>query len=255
MEGKIQLSVAIITKNEAERLPECLKSISFAEDIVVVDSGSTDKTLEILNGFGCRVFVEEWKGYGPQKNSAVQKCKYDWVLILDADERIPEEASAEILRIMNSSNRADAYRFPRKSFFHGKWIRCCGWWPDRQTRLVRKSKGQFHSIVHESWVTTGSVKNLEVCLKHYPFDNYSAMLRKLDEYSSLSAEELYRQGARASFLKAFLYGLAMFLRCYVAKKGILDGLDGFAISLTKAGGSLFKYAKLIELQRNHGGGA
>ncbi|MCL0061728.1 glycosyltransferase family 2 protein [Thermodesulfovibrionales bacterium] len=117
--NKLTLSVAIITKNEEERLPDCLRSVSFADDIVVVDSKSTDKTVEIAKEFGCRVFVEDWKGYGPQKNSAIDKCKHDWVLVVDADESIPEEAKSEIVRIVNAtSNSADAYSFPRKKTFY-----------------------------------------------------------------------------------------------------------------------------------------
>lgn len=143
MDRKAQLSVAIITKNEEKRLPDCLKSVSFANDIVVVDSGSTDRTVEITKEFGCRVFVEEWKGYGPQKNSAVKKCKYEWVLIVDADERIPEETGHEIMKILSSSDSADAYSFPRKNFFHNKWIRHCGWWPDRVIRLFKKIKEEL----------------------------------------------------------------------------------------------------------------
>ncbi|MCL0086518.1 glycosyltransferase family 2 protein [Thermodesulfovibrionales bacterium] len=119
--NKLTLSVAIITKNEEERLPDCLRSVSFADDIVVVDSKSTDKTVEIAKEFGCRVFVEDWKGCGPQKNSAIDKCKHDWVLVVDADESIPEEAKSEIVRIVNAtSNSADTYSFPRKNFLYGK---------------------------------------------------------------------------------------------------------------------------------------
>ncbi|MCL0071477.1 glycosyltransferase family 2 protein [Thermodesulfovibrionales bacterium] len=135
---KVPLSIAVITKNEEERLPDCLRSVSFADEIVVVDSKSTDKTVEIAKEFGCRVFVEDWKGYSSQKNSAIDKCKHDWVLVIDADESIPEETKNEIVRIINATaNSADAYSFPRKNFFHGKWIRHSGWWPDRVVRLFK----------------------------------------------------------------------------------------------------------------------
>jgi len=122
---RFKLSVAIITKNEEDRLSACLKSVSFADDIVVVDSGSTDRTVKIAKEMGCRVFIEEWKGYGPQKQSALQKCKNEWVLIIDADERIPEETKEKIMEIVKNP-LADAYSFPLKNFFHKKWIKHCG---------------------------------------------------------------------------------------------------------------------------------
>jgi len=247
--NKIPLSVAIITKNEEENLPDCLKSVYFADDIVVADSGSTDRTVEIAKEFGCRVFIEEWKGYGPQKNSAIDKCKHDCVLVLDADERIPEGTREEIIRIITTPDSADAYSFLRKNFFHGKWIRHCGWWPDRVKRLVKKGKGRFHSIVHEKWITTGSVKDSKVHIEHHSFNDYSEMLRKLDEYSTLAAAELYNAGFKPSILAPFYHAISMFFKTYILKMGLLDGLDGLVIAFTAASGSFFKYAKLLELQR------
>jgi len=154
---KLPLSVAIITKNEEERLPDCLKSVSFAEEIVVVDSGSTDRTIAIAEGFGCRVFVEDWKGYGPQKNSAVQKCSREWVLLIDADERIAPETAETIPKVLEHAQAA-AYSFRRKNYLHGRWLKHSGYWPDRQVRLVRKSEGQFVGEIHERWETAGPVR-------------------------------------------------------------------------------------------------
>lgn len=251
MEQKPPLSIAIITKNEEKRLPECLQSVSFADDIVVVDSGSTDRTVQIARDFGAKVFVEEWKGDGPQKNSAVAKCKHDWVLILDADERIPEETKRAILKIVNDRNSADAYLMPRKNFLHGRWIRHSDWWPDKVVRLVRKSKGTSKAVTHSRWETTGVTAPLEVPMEHHSFENYSAMLKTLDTYSTVLANELYEKGRRTNPLMPALRAAFMFIRVYILKRGFLDGFDGFVIAVTKAGGTFFKYAKLLELQRKY----
>ncbi|MDP2753539.1 MAG: glycosyltransferase family 2 protein, partial [Nitrospirota bacterium] len=154
---KIPLSVAVITKNEEKQLPDCLKSVAFADDIVVVDSGSTDRTVEIAKEFGCRVFIEDWKGYGPQKNSAIEKCKYDWIFLLDADERVASELK-ELIIMVTEKPDADAYSTKRKNYLHGKWLKHSGYWPDRQIRLVNKTKGLFQSVIHEKWITNGRVQ-------------------------------------------------------------------------------------------------
>ncbi|MCL0072315.1 glycosyltransferase family 2 protein [Thermodesulfovibrionales bacterium] len=232
--NKLTLSVAIITKNEEERLPDCLRSVSFADDIVVVDSKSTDKTVEIAKEFGCRVFVEDWKGCGPQKNSAIDKCKHDWVLVVDADESIPEEAKSEIVRIINATpNSADAYSFPRKNFFHGKWIRHSGWWPDRGIRLFKKSKGRTNnSLVHESIEVNGTIKNLSTPIIHNSIKDLTFVLEKINIYSSLEAENLFRKGKQSSAFKAFFRGIMAFLKLYFLKRGFLDGHEGFVISFS-----------------------
>jgi len=244
----IKLSVAIVTKNEEENLPECLKSVSFSDDIVVVDSGSTDKTLDIAKDFGCRVFIEDWKGYGPQKESAIRKCLYDWVLILDADERLPKETQVEIEDTLKDPQYF-AYSFPRKNYFHGRWIRHSGFWPDRVVRLVRKDKGRFISVTHERWSTEHPTGALNCPIEHFSFSDYSDMLTALQSYSSSVAAEMFNSGKRSSPIGAISHGLGMFLKAYFLKLGFLDGFDGLVIALTKAGGSFFKYAKLYELQR------
>lgn len=244
----IPLSAAIITKNEEDRLPECLRSISFCRDIVVVDSGSTDRTVGVAQDFGCRVFREDWKGYGPQKNSALSRCRHDWVLLLDADERLGEggiEAVASVLR----KPEATAYTLKRKNFLHGRWLRHGGQWPDRQVRLVNRLCGEFRSVIHERWETDGPVADLDACIEHRAFGGYADMLRTMDEYSTVAARELYAAGRRANVLSPAWHGAVMFLKIYLIERGLLDGMDGFVTALTKAGGSFFKYAKLLEMQR------
>jgi glycosyltransferase involved in cell wall biosynthesis len=245
---RIPISVIIVTKNEEKRLSACLKSISFAKDIVVIDSGSEDKTIEMAKSFGCRVFIEQWKGYGLQKQSALQKTIYKWVLSLDADERIPPKTAQAIIQTMQEPN-AQAYSFPRKNFLHGKWIKHSGWWPDRVVRLFDKTYGEFKEKVHESWVTKGKIVHLNSQIEHYSFKDYCQMIKKLDEYSTITSKELFNRGIKTNPLDPLIHGWWMFIKTYFLKLGILDGFDGFIISLLNAGGSFFKYAKLLELQR------
>ncbi|MDA8079481.1 MAG: glycosyltransferase family 2 protein [Nitrospiraceae bacterium] len=246
---KVPLSVAVITKNEEKNLPRLLESVAFAAEIVVVDSGSADRTVEIAKQAGCRVFVEDWKGDGPQKNSAIDKCSHEWVLVLDADERIPEDTGLEIKRIVADPSSADAYRFPRKNFFHGRWIRTCGWWPDRIIRLFRKHTGRYTAITHGRWETTGSLADTALPIEHFSFTGYTHMLRVLEVRSRDMAQELYDEGRRATVLSPFLHGIAMFFKVYIQKRGFIEGFDGFVIALTRAGGTFFKYAILLEIQR------
>ncbi len=246
--SKIGLSVIIITKNEERNLPDCLKSVSFADEIIVIDSHSEDKTVEIAKKFGCKVFIESWKGYGQQKQSALEKTCYRWVLSIDADERIPPETANTIKQILQSP-KAVAYSFPRKNYFHGKWIKCCGWWPDRVVRLFDKYSGRFKGIVHESWQTNGKIIHLDVPIEHYTYKNYSHIIQKMNIYSTLTAKELYKKNKTVSFISPIIHGCWMFMRSYFLKKGFIYGLDGLVISLMNATVSFFKYAKLLELQK------
>ncbi|MGC2064095.1 MAG: glycosyltransferase family 2 protein [Thermodesulfovibrionales bacterium] len=250
---KLPLSVAIITKNEEEMLPDCLRSISFADDIVVVDSESTDRTVEIAKEFKCRVFTEPWKGFGPQKMSAVEKCRHDWILIMDADERIPAETKEAIISVINGTDTADAYSFPRKAFYNGRWIRHCGWWPDEIIRMFRKDKGSVSNrAVHEGVEVMGMVAKLSAPIVHYPMPNIEAVVAKIRLYSSLGAKELLTAGKSSSFSKAFLHATASFIKSYFFKLGILDGGPGFLISYTGAATTYYKYIRLIELRKAKG---
>jgi glycosyltransferase involved in cell wall biosynthesis len=247
MNNNMPFSVAIITKDEEKKLPLCLDSVSFSDEIIVVDSGSTDRTVEIAQKFGCRVFSEDWKGYGPQKNSAIEKCKYEWVLLLDADERLAAGAKEVIEKVQWT--QATAFRFRRKNYLHGRWMKHSGYWPDWQIRLIDRTRGSFEGNLHERWVTDGPVVDLDACIEHYAFSDYSDMLKTLDEYSSVIARELYVSGKRANALTPLCHGTGMFIKIYFLERGVLDGMDGFITALLKAGGSFFKYAKLLELQR------
>ncbi|MBA4374051.1 MAG: hypothetical protein C0402_14465 [Thermodesulfovibrio sp.] len=245
---KAPLSVAIITGNESKMLAACLESVSFADDIVVVDSESTDQTVDIARRFNCRVFVEPWKGFGRQKMSAVEKCRHDWVLIVDADERIPEETKEAIVKAIQGADTADGYSFFRKAFFNGKWIKHCGWWPDEIVRLFRKEKGRVTDrAVHESIEVMGSVRRLSGPILHYPAEDTDALLKKISAYSTLGARELAKSGQKATASKAFTHALTSFVKSYFIKKGFLDGREGFIISITGSVTTFYKYIKLMEL--------
>lgn len=242
------LSVAIITKNEEERLPDCLKSVHFADDIAVIDSESTDQTIAIAKNMGARVFIEPWKGYAQQKQSAVDHCLYDWVLILDADERVPPATAAKISETLKTvSAETAAFGFNRKNILHDKWIKHCGWYPDRIVRLVNRKIGKFDECyVHESWHTQGKVAMLETDIEHISFRDYSEMIVKMEHYSSLAAKEFLKNQKSVNRFSPLFHGLWMFFRTYFIELGLLEGFDGFMISTLNAGGSFLKYAKLIE---------
>lgn len=243
------ISVAIITKNEAKRLPDCLRSVSFADEVIVVDACSEDHTVEIAKSLGASVFIEPWRGFSVQKQSAVDHCRNKWVLILDADERVPPETASCIKEITrNSAKGASAYSLKRKNYLHGRWIKSCGWWPNRVIRLVDRSQGAFDGkSVHESWRTTGSVIPLETSIKHLSFSNYSDLIKKMDHYSSLGSVSLHNETNSTNPFRALARGSWMFFKTYFLELGCLDGFDGFIISITNAGGSFFKYAKYREL--------
>jgi (heptosyl)LPS beta-1,4-glucosyltransferase len=242
-------SVAIITKNEADRLPVCLGSLSFAEEVLVVDSGSEDDTVKIANSFGCRVILEEWRGYAKQKQFAVDNCRNDWVLILDADERVPPVTGKKIKEILARPGRQfTAYSFLRKNFFHDRWIRHCGWWPDRIVRLVNRRQGRFSDhLVHEHWISDGNIQELDDAIEHNSFRNYSDIIQKMDTYSSLAAQDMLKRGKRARCYSPLFHGIWMFFKTYIFEMGVLERFDGFVISILNAGGSFLKYAKLREL--------
>ena len=250
-EGRIPLSIAMITRNEAMNLPGCLGSVSFADQVVIVDSGSTDDTVGVASRFGCDVYVESWHGFGPQKQLAVDRCRNAWVMVLDADERIPAETADAIREIVSdASNRMAGYSFPRKNYFQGRWIRHLGWWPDRIVRLFRKDMGRMSDArVHEGVVVAGPVGALDVPIEHYTESRLSEVLLKINHYSSLAAQEAFDQGKRASAWSAYIRAVLAFFQNYFLRFGFLDGPQGLTLSVTDSINKFFKYAKLSELNR------
>ena len=250
------LSVAIITKNEKENIRQCLQSISFAGQIVIVDSGSTDNTLEIAAEFGCEIYSEAWRGFGPQKQSAIDKCSQPWILVLDADERIPPDTANIIKKIVTDSNVKDAgFSFPRKNYFQGRWIKHAGWWPDRIVRLFRKEAGRITTaMVHESVEVQGMIGVLDVPIEHYTESSLSKIIQKIDKYSTLGAQEAFKDGKHSSVFSAFMRAFFTFNQDYFLRLGILDGRQGLTLAVTDAVNKFFKYAKLSELTKINRGG-
>lgn len=253
---KIPLSVAIITKNEEENIRACLQSISFAGQTVIVDSGSTDKTLEIAAEFGCEIYYEEWRGFGPQKQSAIEKCRQPWILVLDADERIPPETADIIKKIVTDSKlKESGFSFPRKNYFQGRWIKHAGWWPDRIVRLFRKEAGRMtEAIVHESVEVQGTVGALNAAIEHYTESRLGKIIQKIDRYSTLGAETAFKEGKKSSTGGAFLRAVFTFVQDYFFRLGILDGMPGLTLAVTDSINKFFKYAKLSELVKMNRGG-
>jgi glycosyltransferase involved in cell wall biosynthesis len=251
MDNKIPLSVAIITKNEEQNLPGCLESLAFAGQIVVVDSGSTDNTFAIAKARGCNVFTEPWRGFGYQKQFAIDRCRHPWIMVLDADERIPPETAEVIKKIVSSPVTDTAgYSFPRKNFFQGRWIKHAGWWPDRIVRLFRKDFGRMTDAnIHEAVVVDGPVVALDIPIEHFTESSLSKILQKIDKYSTLGAQEAFKEGRKISILSAAFRAKLTFLQNYILRLGCLDGTQGFTLAITDAVNKFFKYAKLNELNR------
>jgi len=250
MNNPVPLSVAIITLDEAANLPGCLQSVAFADQIVVVDSGSLDDTVPIATAAGCDVFNEAWCGFGPQKQLAVDRCRNDWVLVLDADERVPPETAAVIRDIVANPSRAEGYSFPRKNYFQGRWIRHAGWWPDRVVRLFRKDRGRMTpTSVHESVVVKGTVVPLAVPIEHFTESRLSEILKKIDRYSTLGAQEAFAAGRTATVWGAAFRAKLAFFHNYIVRLGCLDGPQGFTLAITDGVNKFCKYAKLAELSK------
>ena len=246
---KLPLSVAIITKNEEDRLPECLAGVAFADEVVVVDSGSTDRTVEIARAFGAVVYIEPWQGFGRQKQLAIDRCRHDWVLVLDADERVAPETQWEIREALAAGSSV-AYSLPRKNYFCGRWLRHAGWWPDRVIRLFRKDCARMSErSVHESLEVHGPVGALRHPLIHYANKDLAQTLSKVNHYSSAGANELFAQGQKASVVKALLRAAWSFFHNYILRGGFLDRGEGFIMAVSDFMNVFFKYAKLRELQK------
>lgn len=251
---KVPLSVAIITKNEEERLPECLASVSFADEVVVVDSGSTDRTVEIARAFGAAVYAETWQGFGRQKQLAIDRCHNPWVLVLDADERVGAEAQEEIRRVVAGSGASVAYSFPRQNFFSGRWIRHMGWWPDRVVRLFKKEHGWVSPhLVHESVLVDGPVGELANPIIHLTNRDLHHTLEKINAYSTAGAEELFLQGRKASVFTPILRFAWTFVHNYFFRLGFLDGSQGLVVALSDAVNRFYKFAKLNEMNGRKAG--
>ena len=243
----MKISVIIITHNEEDNIRRCLESVTFAEEIIVIDSFSRDKTLEIAAGFTRNIFKREWEGFSRQKNYGISRARNEWILSLDADEVLSVELKQEIIDL-NPKGYA-GYYIKRKPYFMGKFIRHCGWYPDKQLRLFKKSEGQFdeNKIVHESVLLKGKKRVLENQMLHFPYKNIGQYFEQFNKYTSLAAQQYMRDGRKFSKAKLILNPLATFFKMYFLRAGLLDGFAGFCICILSSWYNFVKYAKLWEL--------
>ena len=242
------LTVTIITQNEEKTLPRAIESVRWADEIVVVDSGSTDHTLEVARSLGARVFQNPWQGYGQQKNYAQHQASHDWILNLDADEVVTPELAREIQAALESSStQLKAFRFPRRTYYLGRWIRHGGWYPNYLVRLADRRAAQWSEpMVHETLVVSGEVGQLESPLDHFSFNSIHDQVITNLNFAKLGSQELARKAKPPSLLKAVLKPPGKFIETYLIKLGFLDGLPGFIISVNAAYSIFLKYAYLLE---------
>lgn len=247
MKNKNKISVTIITGNEEENIRECLESVKWADEIIVVDSESSDRTVEIAKEFTENVFIHKWEGYAAQKSFALSKASNQWILSLDADERVTPGLSEEILAA--NLDEQDGFRIKRENYFIGKIITGCGWGSDYQLRLFKKSKTILSDrMVHEKFIVDGSVSVLRNTIIHYSYRNLKDGFDKINEYSTLEANEKYTRKKINGF-NVVIYPALAFLQHYFIRKGFKDGKHGVMVSLMHAMTKLQVYMKIWEIKR------
>jgi glycosyltransferase involved in cell wall biosynthesis len=243
------LSVVLITLNAAGQLAECLASVAFADEVVVVDSGSTDGTVALAERYGARVVAKEWLGFGRQKQFAVEQAANDWVLCLDADERVSPELAASLVRVLEAPV-APVYRMARRNHFLGRWLRHGEGYPDWSARLFDRRQARWSDdTVHEKVLYAATPGMLEGDLLHESAEDLGRYLEKQNRYTTLAAEDLYRRGRRAGVTELVLSPLLRFFKFYFLHLGFLDGLPGLVHISIGCMNSFMKYAKLIELRQ------
>lgn len=242
----------IITLNEENNIIECINSLKqVCNEIIVVDSVSQDKTVELAEMAGAKVHVQSYLGDGLQKNYALQFANNPWILCLDADERLTPELVAVIKSMELDSASCDAFAMPRRNYIGSRWIKQCGWYPDYCTRLFNKEKTQFKRVKQHAYVEATAPLKLKADIIHYSFRNIGELFAKPGRnFSSRAAKIMYQNGKRANSLSPFLHGLNAFFRKYLVQFGFLGGVDGLTVSISSAVNSYLKYAKLLEFQRD-----
>ena len=252
----LTLSVAIITRNEEENLPRTLASVRWADEIVIVDSASTDRTPDIARDFGAKFFIEEWKGFAAQKNSAITKCTSDWILALDADEEVSAQLAQEIRALLSGLPQHLAYFLPRRNFFLGRWLRHGGYYPDPKLRLFRRGTAQFEErAVHETIRQTGPAGHMRGDLLHHAYPTLDAYIEHMNRYSTLGAALAIARGKTSRSWPGFLWNvlivpIATFKYNYFLRLGFLDGRAGLLQHLYHSAYVSWKYAKAWEQSRS-----
>ena len=245
-----KLSVAIITHNEESNIRDALESIKWADEIVVIDSFSTDRTVEICREYTDKVYSFEWAGFSEQKNKAVSMTTQPWVFVLDSDERVTAGLKEEIIDVVRSVSSVDGYYIPRKNFFGRRWIRHGGWWPDYTLRLFKRGKGSFEKReVHEVIKVNGSTGYFKNPMEHYTYKDINDYLKRMQTYSDLAAKEMYQKGRRANIFDIIIRPPATFFRMFFLQMGILDGIYGIILACLYSVYDYKKYSKLRKMVR------
>ncbi|AKS23597.1 MAG: Putative glycosyl transferase, family 2 [Leptospirillum sp. Group II 'C75'] len=249
-----QLSVYILAYNQEHKIRPALESVMWADEVILVDSGSTDKTASIAEELGVKVYQVPFVGFGDLRQKAIDLCQHEWIFSLDSDERMTVEAQKEILEILSSNDPADAYLVPRKNYFLGKWIRFSDWYPDyRQPQLFRQNALCYsQDLVHESYSLNPGYRlgYFQSAIVQIPYYDFSEMIQKMNRYSTLGAEKVIsKEGGSGSFLKAILHGVWAFFRHYILKMGCFDGVPGFIIAFYNFESSFYKYMKVYDKRR------
>ena len=240
----MKISTTIITFNEEQNLPRAIESLRCCDEILIVDSGSTDRTVEIAEKFGARVIEANWRGYAGQKNYASEQATHDWILSIDAVEALSEDLEGEIWHLKKNGPDCDAYTVPRLAQYLGRWILYSGWYPDRKVRLFDRGKARwFGDYVHESVISTGKVGELEGNLLHYTCGSLSEHLKTMDRYTTLAAEEVVARKKKVSLRHLLIDPQWTFFKTYIVQRGFLDGTEGLAIAYMAALYTFLKYAK------------
>ncbi len=244
----VPVTATVITFNEAANIRAALESLSWADEIVVVDSQSTDNTTAIAKEFTDKVVVRPWPGYTAQKNFAAEQASHDWIFSLDADERVTPELAAEIKALAARGPAAAGYRVPRVTFHLGRWMRSTDWYPDYQLRFYDRRRARWSGkYVHESVTADGAVEDLKQELQHYAYRDLAHHVQTIDRYTTLAAKQMFEEGRRAGFLDLLVHPPAAFFRNYVLRGGFRDGAPGLIVSAMNARYVGLKFAKLWEL--------
>jgi len=248
----MKISGNIITLNEEKNIAACITSMqTVCDEIIVVDSGSTDNTIEIARSLGAIVVNQPYLGDGIQKNVALKHTSNQWVLSLDADERLTPEMTAAILKLDLESSHIEGYSFRRQNMIGNRWIKHCGCYPDRCIRLYDTNKTRFADVKQHASVQTKNVKHIDADIIHYSFKNIGELFAKPGRnFSGRAAKIMYAKGKRANAFSPFTHGLNAFIRKYIFQRGFMGGVDGMTVALSAAVNSYLKYAKLLEYQRD-----
>lgn len=240
----MKISATIITFNEERNLPRAIESLRCADEILILDSGSNDRTVEIAEKLGARVIESAWSGFANQKNMAAEKATHDWILSIDADESLSEALEGEIWQLKKNGPRFDAYTMPRMAQYLGRWIRHSGWYPDRKVRLYDRRKARWEGeFVHESVKFEGQIGHLQSNLLHFTCDSLSEHLKTMDRYTTLAAEQLLANREQVTWARLICEPPWTFFQTYFLKLGFLDGVEGLAIANMAALYNFVKYAK------------